>query len=64
MWYPWPAWLRFRVSQSAFERVVASGGPDKQDQVVGLYLVRRVDRFDNGDVFFNRQTPDALPVRS
>ena len=51
MLYPWPAWIRFRVSQSAFERIVEAGTTPSRPSI-GLYYVRDVQRLGNGVVYF------------
>lgn len=53
--YPWPGWMRFKLSQSAFEQVVrdyqADTLPDGA-QWVGLYHVGRVAQQGSGHLFF------------
>ena len=56
LWYPWPAWVRFRLSQPAFERVLTDTSSDEERRVVGLYLVSRVHRFPNGVIFLDTGT--------
>ncbi|MBN2560433.1 MAG: hypothetical protein JXQ75_05830 [Phycisphaerae bacterium] len=60
--YPWPTFIRFKLSQSAFEeaakaclRDAANTGPSgekRESKVLGLYYVQRVTSRDPGFVFF------------
>lgn len=49
--YPWPAWVRFRLSQSALERAVKAGSSSSDWELVGLFIVRRITNLGNGVVF-------------
>lgn len=52
LYYPWPAWIRFRLSLPAFEHLVQNGTTSNQSQMVGLYMVHSINNYPNGMVFF------------
>jgi hypothetical protein len=45
-------YLRFRASLPAFRRMVDQETETSRGRVVGLYWVDRIDRYPNGQVFF------------
>lgn len=49
--YPWPTWIRFQVSRPAFERIVRGGKTTNKPELVGVYLVRSIESYQNGTVF-------------
>ena len=55
IFYPWPAWMRFKLSQSAFEQAVKdykAGTLPGGAQWLGLYRVERVTQESTGHLFF------------
>ncbi|MCP4248820.1 MAG: hypothetical protein GY778_17385 [bacterium] len=48
---PWPTWVRFAMSESAFERAITDRSDDSGG-LVGFYSVSRINRYKNGAIFF------------
>lgn len=71
--FNWPMYLRFRASLPAFKRMVDQETETSRGRVVGLYWVDRIERYPNGQVFFETGgivftdagfvfSPDSSPV--
>lgn len=51
--YPWPAFIRFWASKSAFDKVAAAPTPSSTWQRIGLFVVRRVTVHTGGEIFLD-----------